>query len=390
MTHSTQNTQLHATALLFALLGISTAVFPQQPGLHFVKHHIYKAFEAEGVALADFNRDGLPDLAYGSHWFEAPDWRQHAIRQPQSFDPATEWSDAFLHFADDIDRDGWPDVIRIGFPGKESVWYRNPGTEPGYWEEYLIDSRTCNESPLAADIDRDGRLDLVFGQDKKQEMAWFSFDPRAGAWHRYVIDGPGAPGTQRFAHGIGAGDINRDGRPDVLLRQGWWEQPADPTARWIFHEADLGDDCAQMYAYDFDADGDQDVVSSSVHNYGIWWYEQIPTDSSVAWRKHVIYDQFSQTHGLALVDINGDDLPDLVTGKRYFAHNGKDPGGLEPAVIYVFTLHRDARNKPYWIPHLVGDDSGVGMQVVVEDYNDDGKMDIITGNKKGLFIFEQK
>jgi hypothetical protein len=365
------------------------AVFKQfeLPAMQFEKERLHLGFVSEGSAVADVNRDGLPDIMAGSFWFEAPDWKRHEFRSPLHFDPAAEWSDAFLHFATDVDEDGWTDLIRIGFPGQEGVWYRNPQGREGHWQEHPIDPNVCNESPLLADLNGDGKEELVFGRQKPGEMARFQFED--GQWTRNVIAGPKAPGTHRFSHGLGTGDLNQDGRPDVLVKQGWWEQPAEASGPWTFHAVDFGPDCAQMYVYDFDADGDQDVLASSAHNYGLWWCEQIGQGDSTVWRRHLIHDQFSQTHGLALSDLDGDDLPDLVTGKRYFAHNGKDPGGKEQAVLYAFLLRRDEQQKPYWVPVLIDDDSGVGLQVLAVDVDQDGKMDVVSANKKGVFIFRQ-
>jgi hypothetical protein len=139
---------------------------------------------------------------------------------------------------------------------------------------------------------------------------------------------------------------------------------------------------------DIDSDGDADVISASAHHYGIWWHEQMKDDNGrIFFRHHEIYKVFSQAHALALADINGDGYPDLITGKRYYAHLGHDPGAHEPAVLYWFE-YRPGKS-PEWIPHLIDDDSGVGLLVVVKDINQDGLPDIIIANKKGVFIFER-
>src|SRR5690606_40740130 len=107
--------------------------------------------------------------------------------------------------------------------------------------------------------------------------------------------------------------------------------------------------CSQMYSYDFDKDGDMDVVSASAHNYGVWWHEQIRgEEGEVAFKRHLIDSTFSESHGVAFLDLNGDNEPDFITGKRYFAHQGKGPGGMEPAVLYWFELTHDADNQPSW------------------------------------------
>jgi hypothetical protein len=91
---------------------------------------------------------------------------------------------------------------------------------------------------------------------------------------------------------------------------------------------------------------------------------------------------------LALADVNGDGHPDLVTGKRYFAHNGGDPGAHEPAVLYWFEYKPG--KMPAWVKHEVDNDSGSGLNLVVEDINGDKLPDIIVSNKKGVHVFLQK
>ena len=387
-----------AYALGAALLASTLAFQPagkaaSEEGVHFEKHVLTRDFISEGVAVTDVNRDGHPDVVAGAYWFEAPTWAPHEISEPQVFSPAEEYSDSFLNFALDVNLDGWPDVIRIGLPGTPAYWFENPKGRPGPWKRRTIYSSAHNESPRFADMDGDGRRDLVFATVGGQ-MVWFQAPTtnEEKGWSRYPISDKGAPGTQRFSHGLGIGDLNDDGRKDVVVTKGWWEAPPDPhTPNWTFHAADLGAPAAQMYVHDFDRDGDKDVAASSAHNYGLWWYEQKRQSSKDAstWGRHLIYDRFSQSHALAFADVNADGQPDLVTGKRYFAHNGKDPGGHEPAVLYWFEFVRDEQGQPSWRPHKIDDNSGVGLHVVVQDVVGGSQVDIAVANKKGVFVFEQ-
>ena len=246
---------------------------------------------------------------------------------------------------------------------------------------------------MNVDVDNDGKKDLVFGNEKLGQMAWYAPVVKAKkvTWKRTAISEPNAKGVGLFSHGLGFGDINGDGRKDVMIRGGWWEAPADLKASpWKWHEADLGESCAQMITYDFDSDGDADVVSSSAHEYGVWWYEQkFDSNKNSYFVTHTIDSTFSESHSLVLEDVNRDGLPDLITGKRFFSHQGSGPGGLEPAVLYWFELLKDGQQRPVWVKHLIDDTSGVGIQFVSDDMNKDGMLDIIIGNKNGVFLFEQ-
>lgn len=359
--------------------------------ISFTKQVLTTEFIAEGVAVGDVNKDGRADVLAGAYWFEAPGWVPHEIMQPEKFEYDKGYSDAFISQTMDVNFDGWTDFLRIGFPGREAFWFENPRGRSGHWKKHLIHETVGNESAGFYDMDGDGRLDLLGGNAAKKQMTWFKAPsgPDNLEWQPYTISGEGALGAEPFSHGLGRGDLNGDGRPDVLITKGWWEAPADVRQPgWIFHEANLGQAAAQMYAYDFDGDGDQDVVSSSAHGLGIWWHEQVTAQQGGPnWVTHLISDAFTQTHGLALTDMDGDGHPDLVTGMRYFAHMGRDPGELNPPVLYWFALKRGA--TPAWVPHRIDDASGVGVEVVVQDITGDGLKDIVVANKKGVFVFKQ-
>jgi len=383
------------STLLLSLIFLVQILIGQIPGkeVKFTKHHIWDEFYTEGSTVADVNKDGKLDILAGARWFEAPDWKVHDIWKHKKFDYTKGYSDSFLNFAFDVNEDGWADLICFDFPGREVYWYENPAGKEMLWKRNLIDSVASNESPMVVDVDSDGKKDLVFGNEKLGQMAWFSAKVIAGkvTWVRTAISEKNAKGVGLFSHGLGWGDINGDGINDVMIRGGWWQAPKDiKSSPWIFHEADLGESCAQMLTYDFDADGDADVVSSSAHDYGVWWYQQVEDmDKKKPFITHTIDSSFSESHSLVLEDINLDGLPDLITGKRFFAHQGKGPGGMEPAVLYWFELLKDGKQKPVWIKHLIDDTSGVGIQFVVEDLNQDGLKDIVIANKNGVFYFEQ-
>ena len=377
-------TECGAVVLLAGLCVVWAAPAGAQE-VRFTKTVVDTTFRSEGVATGDINHDGKTDILAGDVWYEAPAWKIHEIRKVGTYKAAGGYSDCFANFAQDVNGDGWIDSIVIGFPGRECFWYENPKNAAGHWKRRTASRSACNETPIFVDLLGDGTRRAVFGTDGK--MTWYSVgrDPE-GLWDAHAVSGAKAPGTERFSHGLGCGDVNGDGRNDIIVPQGWWEAPQDRKAGpWAFHKVPLGPNCADMHAYDVDGDGDSDIITSSAHGYGIWWFEQTPS----GFKQHEIFKAFSQAHALHLVDMNGDGLKDLVTGKRYFAHNGKDPGGKEPAVLYWFELRRPGKGKVEFVPHKIDDDSGVGTQFEVVDFNGDGRPDIVTSNKKGVHVFLQ-
>lgn len=129
-----------------------TANSASVPGeVNFKKIVLDREFRSEGVAVADVNKDGKPDVLAGNLWYEAPNWTMHEIAPPGKFDAAKGYSNSFVNFAMDVNRDGWPDQIRIGLPFEHKVfWLENPKGKSGHWAEHIVFRNACNESPTMA------------------------------------------------------------------------------------------------------------------------------------------------------------------------------------------------------------------------------------------------
>jgi hypothetical protein len=387
------------TWILAAVLVYGGSTFAEQPGPKYKKITLSREFFCEGAYYGDFNRDGKLDVVAGPFWFEGPDFqKKHEVRPVRAYDPKG-YSDNFLTFAGDFNGDGWTDILYISFPGDPAYWYENPAGKEGHWKKHLAFPVVDNESPMWGDINGDGRPELVFNTGGR--LGYATYDPAQPdqPWVFHPIT-PKA-GYHKYTHGIGFGDVNGDGRMDMLESGGWWEQPANaqPGQPWIKHPYKFAEEGAQMFVYDVDGDGLNDVVTVwHCHHYGLVWYkQQRDTEGRITWQQHVILPprpdlhsqelRISQLHAVDLVDINRDGLADILTGKRFWAHGPQ--GDVEPnapAMLYWFELRRDP-SGPRFIPHQIDDDSGVGTQVAAADLNGDGIPDIIVGNKKGIFLF---
>ncbi len=392
--------ELLILVLLFPLPGSNAFAEELHP---FEHRQLSPKFYAEGANIADINRDGDPDVVVGPFWFQGPSFEtRHAYYPPQAYE-TNRYSDHFLVFTEDVTGDGWMDILVIGVPGKAARLYVNPGggSYGKHWEKHKVFEGVDNESPAFKDVNADGTPELIC-QDENQfgYVTVNESDPTA-TWTFHPISRKVAGG--RFTHGLGAGDVNGDGRMDLLEKNGWWEQPpsleGDPL--WTHHEYTFTKHGgAQMLAYDVDGDSDQDVITSlNAHGYGLAWFENVRKEGEITFRKHEIMGEdpssnrfgvtFSQLHALTLADIDGDGLKDLVTGKRWKAHNGNDPGSDEPAVLYWFRLRRKDDGVEF-VPHPAHNNSGVGTQVVTGDLDRDGNTDIVTANKKGIYVHLQR
>ena len=389
---------MHATLRCFLCAACLLAALPlaaDELPVRFEKHVLDTVFRSEGVAVADFTGNGLNDIAVGSVLYAAPDWAMIAIaEEPREFDP-NAYSDVFFCFAHDVNGNGRPDLITNDIPGGATWWWENPGEMGTPWKRHLVVEVLNNESPIWVDLFGDGRPGIVGGvspdpenpnsPDRRMAYVRPGDDPYA-PWDVQTFSVAEAPGTDRYAHGLGVGDLNGNGRLDVVVRAGWWEQPEDPNVpEWPFHPADLGEPCVHMVIADFSGDGRADILTTSAHDYGVWWHRRV----NDTWVTEEIDRSVSQTHAVILHDFTGNGLPDAVTGKRYLAHPpGVDPGDDEPSKLLLYALERTDEG-PRWTRHVIDDDSGVGTQFELADVNDNGLMDIVVANKKGVFFFEQ-
>jgi len=373
----------------------------------FRKQQLESQFFSEAVTAADFNRDGNMDVAAGPFIYLGPDFltRREIFIGPSYI--ATSYPDPLLASAGDYTGDGFPDLLYTGEPGRPGFLYVNPGPEIRRWDKFKVIPSVDNEVAFADDIDGDGKAEYLYGDGGLIGYAKPGPDPTK-PWAFQAVTEKGPWGAM-YAHGLGTGDINGDGRKDIVQAYGWWEQPVAPTSTpWPYHPQAFGrwgpqqggGGGARAYVYDVNGDGLNDVVSSlEAHGWGLAWFEQRRgTDGAITFERHMIMDDLpganagvavAALHALALADFDGDGLQDIVTGKRWWGHFGEnptDPDAWGPAVVYWFKLIRDGKSVRF-VPELVNNNSGVGTDMIAIDLNKDGLADIMTSTRRGTTIF---
>lgn len=369
--------------------------------LDFQRQKITGTYYSEGVGVGDINGDQVNDVVYGPHWYAGPDFTESHEIYPAKPQPMEGYADHFFAWVHDVDRDGAADVFVVGFPGTPAYVYRNPGKGVGEWTKHQVIDWVSNESPQFVQLVGDKTPELVCTRDGFFGFATINPDSPLDSWQFHAISKQTA--ASKFGHGLGVGDVNGDGLQDILHAGGWFQQPeSNPTTdRWISHAAKFSQAYggADMFAYDVDGDGDNDVITSeAAHDFGLSWYEQQTENDETIFKQHVIMGQhpsenaygllFSELHSVALADMDGDGLKDIVTGKTYYSHHQQSPMWDAGAVVYWFKLERNA-DGVNWIPFLADGEPGIGRQLVVTDIDQDGLLDVASGGMLGANVLLQ-
>jgi hypothetical protein len=321
----------------------------------------------------------VPDIVSGSFWYKGPDYRtKYFIGEQKRY--GGEYYDDFSTIPLDVNEDGRMDFITGGWWGNTIRWRENPGKEAP-WMEHVIAATGNVETTRAWDVDGDGVLEIVPNTPGK---ALVVYQKKKGdtSFAAYKI-------ADKQDHGLGFGDVNGDGRGDFILSNGWLEAPAMPFLEpWVFHkEFSFGHASVPVIVADVNRDGLADLVVGQGHDYGLDWYEQKIEKKTRKWIKHAIDPFNSQFHALMWVDLDNDGQEELITGKRFRAHNEKDPGSFDPVGLYYYKWNGESFSKQVIAYGAPGEGKGTGIYFAVRDLDGNGWKDVIVAGKDGLFVF---
>ena len=392
-----QNTKSLTLVYIFLLASPLLAEKPK-----WRQHTINDRSPFEAASAADINGDGKLDVFSGDSWYEAPTWKRHKVRDV----PAGNNPHYYEDFADlplDVNGDGKIDIVTCAYFSRRIAWVENPSDPTQPWKEHDIDKPAPMETGSLVDLNNDGKLDFL--PNIVNSVAWYEVVDQKPTvkWKKHDLGNAGG------GHGVGYGDMNGNGRNDIITPKGWYEQPTDADGTWEFHqEFELGATCIPILGRDVDGDGDTDIVWGMGHDFGFFWLRQSQNDNGEReWTKDRIDTTFSQVHTLQLADLDGDSIPEIVTGKRVYAHE-IEPGATEAPCVYSFQFDRenskwvkqvifegkpaenapkDAKNR-WALEDFERGSAGTGLQMDAKDMDGDGDIDLICPGKSGLYWFE--
>lgn len=409
--------RIHFWPSLTLALALTVEAYGPNP-LSFRKVTVHRDFFCETALAADIDKDGVKDLVSGPYWYQGPTFAKKTELYPYKpvnpftlapvpkYDPRSS-SNNWFQWAYDLNNDGWIDIITHTYPGRQAVWHENPKGQPGLWKEHLIYDVVNGEQNMFADITGDGKPEILCfsaSQPGYLEPDWTQITSK---WNWRPIAPKDGKWAEKYWHGMGYGDINGDGRQDMLHTSGFLIQPAGAagSTNWTLipqrFYGDMGEKegTSHMYTADLDGDGDHDLIAAKEsHGEGLSWWEnrdgkgvnmienKIMGTKAEGVAKYGIW--FTQLHSLQFADLDNDGEKDIISGKTFWAH---PPGGIDKdaeGIPYVAWWKKSLNaGKVTWTPFVIDSTDGIGRQLNIQDIDGNGGLDIIVGNKRGLFVY---
>jgi hypothetical protein len=297
-------------ALMFAALAACSndrsGASPAAAGspLGFTRISVDPGNAGDCKAIADIDGDGRPDLIVGGSmlvWYQNPDWQKFVVATA-----AKEFTTDCQ--ARDVNGDGRPDIVTGDGEGSNNVvWMENidGGTR---WARHSIGTHGNWVHDLeVADFDGDGRPDVLTHGNGTH--LWYQDSPES--WVDLNLSA-----GEKTKEGIGVGDIDGDRRIDFVQGGWWYSNPGSRAGPWRAHQFASGYDGGSYTAAvgDLNGDGRPDIVVSEQHKrQALAWYSAPPDPRTNNWAKNLLATDIG-AHKLNIADMNGDGRADLVVG----------------------------------------------------------------------------
>jgi hypothetical protein len=358
-------------------MGVSLLLFPTAAdagGVDFTEHVITTSAErAFSVFATDVDGDGDTDVLSASFADDKIAWYENDGAMPPNFAErviTTSADGAPSVFAADVDGDGDTDVLAASWNDDKIAWYENDGAvPPNFTERVITTSAAAARSVFAADVDGDGDTDVLSASLGDDKIAWYENDgtmPPNFAEH--VIST-----SADVAHSVFAADVDGDGDTDVLSASldddkiAWYENDGDTPPAFterIISTAAAG--AFSVFAADVDGDGDTDVLSASISDDKIAWYENdgtIPPDFT----ERVITTSADSPRSVFAADVDGDGDTDVLSASAY---DNK-----------IAWYENDGATPPNFTEHVITTRAHFVFSVFAADVDGDGDTDALSASE---------
>ena len=324
------------------------------------------------VFAADMDGDGDMDIVSASNEDKAITWYEN------NGDPNPTWTAVVIAtsadravsvFAADMDGDGDMDILSASYSDNTIAWYENDGNvNPTWTAADIATSAATARSVFAADMDGDGDMDILSASTGDNTIAWYENDGNPNpTWTAFDIDT-----SADDARSVFAADMDGDGDMDILSASlsddtiAWYENDGNENPTWTAADIDTSADAATaVFAADMDGDGDLDILSSSFLDNKIAWYEN---DGNVnpTFTAAVIATSAWGASDVFAADMDGDGDMDILSAS------------ITDNTIAWY--ENDGNANPTWTAADIATSAAGVQSVFAADMDGDGDMDILSAS----------